>query len=254
MKAITENMIRYEIGDSRPEVYIVKKGFILTTSALDYLQDNNIKVAKEGETLPLKAEEKVPKPKYKKNKFYICEETGKRFTEKPECMTQIHDNVLVSKGSNRICFRGKLDSMQALVVYAQSVIYETGNINIVNDLDTILNALREIMRADVLEEEIRPFELIGMCFEEIHDRSHNPEKYYGIEQCKLADYKQGKAYALLNLIRSGIREAEVIAAKAYIKDRQTERPDIIEALNRLSSAMHVMMSKLDSGEYKNKEV
>ena len=72
MKAITENMIRYELADSKPEVYIVKKGCILTTSALDYLQDNDIKVAKEGETLPLKIDEESKKAesKPKKIKFY----------------------------------------------------------------------------------------------------------------------------------------------------------------------------------------
>lgn len=256
MKAITENMIRYEIGDAKPEVYFVKKGCILTTSALDYLHDNDIVVAKEGETPPLKIDEdcKKSEPKVKKPKFYICKETGKRFTKKPECMTQLHDNVLVTKSSHRICFRGKLDSIQSLVVYAQAVIAEVNDLKIVDDLDSILNALREIMRADVLEEDVRPFDLIGMSFEEIHERSHNPQKYYGVEQLKLPDYKLGKAYALLNMIRSGIREAEVAAARAYIVDRQIERPDIIEALNRLSSAMHVMMSKLDCGEYNNKEV
>lgn len=254
MKAITENMIRYEIGDSKPEVYVIKKGCILTTSALDFLEDNNIKVAKEGETLPLKIDKENNKvQKGKKNKVYISKETGKRYAKKPECMTQLHDNILVSKNSDRILFRGKLDSMESLVVYSQSVIAEVNDINIVKDLDTILNALRELVRAEVLEDEIRPFELIGMSFEEIHERSHNPQKYYGIEQCKLADYKLGKAYALLNLIRSGMREAEVAAAKAYIIDGKTERPDIIQALNRMSSAMHVMMSKLDAGEYNNKE-
>lgn len=255
MKAITENMIRYEIGDSKPEVYIIKKGCILTTSALDFLEDNDIKVAKEGETLPLKIDKgnDVNVPKSKKSKVYICKETGKRYTKKPECMTQLHDNILVSKCSDRILFRGKLDSMESLIVYAQAVIAEVNDIKIVNDLDTILNATRELVRAEVLEEDIRPFELIGMSFEEIHERSHNPQKYYGIEQCKLADYKLGKAYALLNMIRSGMRETEVAAAKAYIIDGKTERPDIIEALNRMSSAMHVMMSKLDAGEYNNKE-
>lgn len=255
MKAITENMIRYEIGDTKPEVYIVKKGYILTTSARDYLTDNEIKIAKEGETLPLKANEEANTkvPKTNKNKFYICQETGKRLTKKPECMTQLHDNVLVSKCSNRIYFRGKIDSMQALVVYAQAVIAECNDMQIVKDLDSILAALREIIRADVLEEKVNPVELIGMTFEEIHERSHNPQKYYGVEQCKLADYKLGKAYALLNMIRSGIREAEVAAAKAFIVDGKTERADIIEALNRMSSAMHVMMSKLDAGEYNNKE-
>lgn len=256
MKAITENMIRYEIGDSKPEVYVVKKGCILTTSALDYLQDNNIKVAKEGETLPLKIDEDNNKKeqKFKKNKVYICKETGKRYKKKPECMTQLHDNILVSKCSDRIYFRGKIDSMESLVVYAQAEIAQINDINIVKDLDSILDALREIMRADVLEDEIKPVELIGMSFEEIHERSHNPQKYYGIEQCKLGDYKLGRAYALLNLIRSGIREAEVAAAKAFIVDGKTERADIIETLNRLSSAMHVMMSKLDAGEYDNKEI
>ena len=54
-----------------------------------------------------------PKPKY------VDYETGAYYMEKPEHMTQLFGNVLVAKDHPRIHFRGKLDSLQALVVLDQ---------------------------------------------------------------------------------------------------------------------------------------
>ena len=56
------------------------------------------------------------------------------------------------------------------------------------------------------------------------------------------DEKQGMQVALLNLLRAQIREAELYAAQIYItRDFRVKRPDIMQALNRLSSAVYVLM-------------
>lgn len=47
---------------------------------------------------------------------------------------------------------------------------------------------------------------------------------------------------MLNLLRTKIREAEIAAARIYIDAGfQVIRPDIMQALNRLSSAAYVLM-------------
>ncbi len=59
----------------------------------------------------------------------------------------------------------------------------------------------------------------------------------------------GKNYAILNVLRTQVREAEVLAAAAFHEPDGFRRTDIIEALNRLSSALHIMMCRELSGYY-----
>ncbi|MCG6395580.1 hypothetical protein K6U71_14345, partial [Vibrio alginolyticus] len=52
----------------------------------------------------------------------------------------------------------------------------------------------------------------------------------------------GRDAAALNLLRTKVRETEVSAARIYIDCYfQVIRPDIMQALNRLSSAVYVLM-------------
>jgi ethanolamine utilization cobalamin adenosyltransferase len=68
----------------------------------------------------------------------------------------------------------------------------------------------------------------------------------------LPEYSMGTTYALLNLIRADIRELEVLAVDAFTRGDKIERTDVIEELNRMSSALHIMMMKYLSGEYNAK--
>ena len=62
-------------------------------------------------------------------------------------------------------------------------------------------------------------------------------------------YDKGTAFAGLNLIRTTVREAEVLAVHAFRKGGAVERTDITEMLNRLSSACHILMCRYLSGYY-----
>ena len=77
-------------------------------------------------------------------------------------------------------------------------------------------------------------------------------KFYHIKQMVLPDYTLGKSYALLNQLRAAVRETEVAAAAAFHVGKEYLRQDIIEELNRMSSAMHIIMCKYLAGEYGRK--
>ena len=147
VKAITEDFLRVELRNTQPEVYYIPEGKILTPAAREYLQQRKIKVAAGGqpaEPAPAAAPAaqpvvptvmcapEPPKPKY------VDYETGAYYMEKPEHMTQLFGNVLVAKDHPRIHFRGKLDSLQALVVLDQVQIAEGGCQKLVDDLGNIL--------------------------------------------------------------------------------------------------------------------
>lgn len=260
MKPITESALRVELRNSQPEVYYVPEGCVLTPAAREYLQQRKIKFAKEGtqptaEAPRVVATEVPPMPQVEvpgnqaKPKF-IDYETGAYYMTKPEHMTHLYGNKLVPKNHPRILFRGKLDSLQALVVLDQVLIGEDGNEKLVADLDDILGILREIMRCDVLDEELVNESVIGLTHAELRERSHDPMKFFKIKQMVLPDRTMGKDYALLNQLRTAIRETEVAAAEAFRNGNQYTRGDIIEALNRLSSAVHIMMCMYLAGMYK----
>ena len=260
MRAITEDILRLELRNSQPEVYYIPTGKILTPAAREYLQQHKSEIAKEGEcpqrapegdaapAAPQPAPQPVmaaPKPKY------VDYQSGSYYMEKPEHMTQLFDNQLVAKNHPRILFRGKLDSLQALVVLDQALIAGAGGSQqLLADLDDVLKALRNLMRCDVLDEELHSGTIIGLTHGELREHSHNPMKFYNIRQMILPSYTMGRDYALLNQLRAAIRETEVAAANAFYDGFRFSRSDIIEELNRLSSALHIMMCKYLAGDYK----
>lgn len=258
MKVITEAILRDELRRDRPETYYIPEGKILSPAAREYLQQLKIKIAKEEDKpLPKQEVEVVatavpgipesavaePKPEQKKPK-YVDELTGAFFYEKPEHMTQLVGNVLVNKDDKRIVFRGKLDSLEALFVLYQTQFIEMGESDsLLEDLEDVLVSMREMMRCDVLGEEFKRETIIGLNHAELREHSHHPMKYYKVKQMVLPSYKLGKTYAMLNRLRAAVREVEVAAATAFHNGRSYEREDIVEELNRMSSAMHIIMCK-----------
>ena len=261
MKAITETVLRCELKNHRPEVYRVPDGHLLTPAAKEYLNQMKIDIAYESEK---PSEEGTPEQKNEKKESegekeqavirykpkYEDYMTGAGYMEKPEYMTQLAGNRLVDKNHGRIRFRGKLDTLQSLVVLIQASVCEKEKESLIKDLGDILKKLQEMMRCEVMEEPFNDEIIIGLDHDELRARSHNPMKYYNIQQMTLPNYGMGLTYALLNTLRANIREAEVIAVDAFMHDeKRMERLDIIQALNRMSSALHIMMCKYLAGEY-----
>lgn len=262
MKVITEAILRDELRASKPESYTVPEGKILSPAAREYLQQYKIKIANETDKkapaqtpeitateVPKMPEVEIPASDSPKPKF-VDYETGAYYFQKPEHMTHLYGNVLVTKDSKRIVFRGKLDSLQSLFVLNQCILAEMGGQEkLIEDLDDILDSLREMMRCDVLDEPFRREYIIGLTHAQLREHSHHPMKYYNVKQMVLPSYSLGKAYALLNQLRTAVRETEVAAATAFHEGKKYERQDIIEELNRMSSAMHIIMCKYLAGNY-----
>ncbi|BCJ94975.1 cobalamin adenosyltransferase [Anaerocolumna cellulosilytica] len=258
MKVITEAIVREELKGKEPEYYYVEEGELLSPAAREYLQQRRIKIGtkEEAQSFPQASEKaalreaptkevtvQVPK--------YTDYESGAFYMEKPEHMTQLTGNTLVPKNHLRIHFRGKLDTLQAMVILTQATLAEAeGNKKIIEDLNDIKNILMDIMRCDILEETLSEHTIIGLTHKELRERSHDPQKFFNIKQMTMPDYTMGKTYALLNRLRTAIRETEVSAADAFLMGAKCTRSDIIEEFNRLSSALHIMMCMYLAGLYR----
>ena len=164
-------------------------------------------------------------------------------------MTQLYGKEMVPKNHPRIIFRGKLDSLQSLVVLNQALLAKRdASENLLHHLTDILDTLREVMRCEVFNEEVSRKTLIGLTYEEIRERSHNPGKYFDVKYMSLAEYTLGIEYALLNQLRCAVREVEVAAVSAFQVGEECVREDILETLNRISSVVHILMCMLQAGE------
>ena len=164
--------------------------------------------------------------------------------EKPEHMTHLHGNILVPKTHPRIAFRGAVDTLEGQLLLA--IHQAEGEIR--DKLQQVLQLTRNLIRWDVMEEPVEQQKLWGLTEQQIHERSHFPQKFYGQPHFMLT----GMENALLlqiNLARCAARNAELAAVAAF-SDREGNpvRQDILLEMNRLSSALYLLMIELKARE------
>ena len=169
--------------------------------------------------------------------------------KKPEHMTRLSLNRMVSKTHGRILFRGVIDTLEAEVIEAQALASENGEAIYCGRLGEILESLRAIMAAEVKETPLPPPFLFGMDAEEIHRKSHESSDSTA-QAFLLPAYTQGLLAARLNTLRAKVREAELCAVRVFGPEEadSTPREDIILALNRLSSALWWLLCEYVNGK------
>lgn len=176
---------------------------------------------------------------------FVDAENGRGYVEKPERMTHLAGNRLVPKTHPRIAFRGKLDTLQGEMILAQVEAGEADRPELIRDLDELLCLARDVLAAEVTGKPLKPFVLFGCDADEIRRLSHHVDEAFGIPH-PVPCCSMGRLAARLNLLRAQSREAE-LAAEAAFEDGN--RADILLAMNRMSSAIYILLCKLLAGKY-----
>ena len=224
----SEEAVRANIRNREGQrVFYLGRGDQLTSGARDWLSCQRIPI--------------LPAEQAKKESHRLL--TGGFITEKPEHMTHLNGDVLVPKTHPRIRFRGKLDTLEAELLLCMAAEPERNT-----DLGEILALSREIMRCDVLEEPLPQKKLCGLTEQELRHRSHFPQEYYG-QPHFMPSWEDGMAVLRLNRVRCAAREAELEAAAAF-SDREGNptRLDLLQAMNRMSSMLYLLMIRQKAGE------
>ena len=256
MKVITEIELR-DLYQKQPfDCYKLEYPDKLTPAAYQFLTERRIEITeinhKNSDKPASKEKKERQSPEVKASETgYLIVDTGKHVTEKPEEYTHLKGRNLVPKNHKRIKFRGKLDSLQASLIALIIEIESSGHKTLSEDMSKILDYLRKILRAEVLEEQLELITFNGWNDAEIRDRSHHPDKYFGIKHF-MPEPKFGKLMAALNQLRTQVRELEILAVDAFLfeKENRVERQDILLALNRLSSLVYIVMCQYLGGFYK----
>ena len=201
-------------------VFYLGNGDSLTPGARDWLRRERIEILSA----------KTAKPE----RFRLL--SGGYLEEKPEHMTHLNAEILVPKTHPRIAFRGAVDTLEAELILAQNAVPRASA-----KLEDILALARRILRCDVLGEPLETTTLCGLTESEMRHRSHQPQEFYGIPHF-MPSVSDGEAMARLNRARCAAREAELRAAEAFSdQEGNPTRPDILQALNRMSSMLYLLM-------------
>lgn len=208
--AVREN-IRNREGK---RVFYLGKGDQLTASARDYLSRERIEI--------------LPADKAKPERWKLA--SGGYMDTKPEHMTHLNGDTLVPKTHPRIAFRGAMDTLESeLLLCAVELPH------LQKPLGELLALARALVSCDVLETPVADKPLCGLSLEELRNRSHRPQDYYG-QPHFMPDISDGKAVLLLNRVRCVARRAERKAVAAM-----PHREDMLRALNRMSSMLYILM-------------
>lgn len=156
--------------------------------------------------------------------------------EKPEHMTHLNGDVLVLKNHPRIRFRGAIDTLEAELLWCQSLCPA-----VEEPLGEILTLARSLIRCEVMDEPVKEFTLCGLTEAEQRKRSHLPQDYYG-QPHFMPEASDGQTLLALNRCRCAARAAELQAVDAFLDlDGNPFRTDILKALNRMSSMLYILM-------------
>jgi len=205
-------------------VFFLGKGDQMTSDARDFLSRERIPI--------LSAEQAKPE------RYRLL--SGGYAEGKPEHMTHLNGDVLVHKTHPRIKFRGAIDSLEAeLLLCQQDADGETKQ-----QLGQILALARNLVRWDVLEEPVKEEKLMGLTQQELRERSHRPQDFYGQPHFMPAA-EDGRLLLQINRARCAARAAELAAVEAFCdREGNPNREDILRAMNRLSSGLYLIMIQL----------
>ena len=224
----TETAVRENLRNrDGKRVFYLASGDRLTPGARDWLGRERVEI--------------LPAFQAKPESYRLL--NGAEILEKPEEMTHLRGDVLVPKDHPRIQFRGVMDSLEAELLVCQ-----LNHPNVAGQVGEILELARRMIRCEVLEETLETGRLCGLTEDEQRQRSHRPQDFFGIPHFMPAA-ADGAAVLALNKCRCAARAAELAAVGAFVDgDGRAVRPDILRALNRMSSMIYVLMCMVKSGK------
>lgn len=224
----TEENVRNNIRNrGGKRVFYLGKSDQLTASARDYLSRERIEI--------------LPATMAKPERYRLL--SGGYLENKPEHMTHLHSDILVPKTHPRILFRGKVDTLEAELLLCQLLLP-----HLEIQIGEILALARNIIRCDVLEEPLQAGLLCGLTEDELRSHSHFPQDYYG-QPHFMPCVQDGEVILRLNRLRCCVRETEIAAVAAFSpREGSCKRADLLQALNRMSSMVYILMIREKAGK------
>lgn len=200
----------------------------LTPSAAEFATQMRVTICREGTTPPPPtAAPSRPEPVLPCSASAAC----------LAGMTRLDAATVVPKSHPRIMLRGKLDTLLAATVLVQTQFDPKNKLSpyLKECLADVADWIMCVLSAEVSGNACAAGTVGGMDASAVHTVSRDPKKYLDLDPF-MPSAAMGTNAALLNWLRAQVRETEVTAAHSGL-----EREDIAFSLNRLSSAVYVLV-------------
>jgi len=252
---LSEDILKIKYRKEAFDVFEIEKGTLLTPSAKQFLNEKGIRLVIKGEEAPVltkqnefeeETEEKIiyEKPKY-------VGKNGECYFEKPEYMTVVDGNVLISKNSKLISLRGKIDTFLAELLLNTKEIEQSSNNKLIKDIETVIKFIQNIIVAEKLDKILENQILLdSKTIKDIKEIIDNPKEYFKKGHLLEVSLNSDLTIHKLNRLRFLARELEIQAIDYFVEDYKVNRKDLLEAFNVLSDVIYIIILKYDNGDYR----
>lgn len=225
---------------------VIPEHAVLTPCAQEFVREHHITLVRQTSYSAM-SRTRVPhkngKPVFKELR------TGHELSEKPEELTHLRGNLLVSKTHPRIAFRGQLDSLIAEILILEHTLLQEEHTALGADIAELLSLTQRILGAEVKDEPLDATGLFGMDEAQLRHASHDIRQSLGMDH-PIPQADMPLISLQLNRLRTKAREAELSAARAFEQpDGTFARLDLICAMNRLSSGIYLLFCRTLAGYY-----
>ena len=252
---LSEDILKIKYRKEAFDVFEIEKGTLLTPSAKQFLNEKGIRLVIKDEEAPVltkqnefeeETEEKIiyEKPKY-------VGKNGECYFEKPEYMTVVDGNVLISKNSKLISLRGKIDTFLAELLLNTKEIEQSSNNKLIKDIETVIKFIQNIIVAEKLDKILENQILLdSKTIKDIKEIIDNPKEYFKKGHLLEVSLNSDLTIHKLNRLRFLARELEIQAIDYFVEDYKVNRKDLLEAFNVLSDVIYIIILKYDNGDYR----
>ena len=254
---LSEDILKIKYRKEPFDVFEIEKGTLLTPSAKQFLNEKGIELVIKGEktVVSKKIEEAVEeeteeKVYYEKPKY--VGKNGECYFEKPEYMTVVDGNVLISKNSKQIVLRGKIETfLSETLLLGKELELSLNNEKLTRDIETIIKFIQNIVVAEKLDKILENQILFdGKTVKNIKEIIEDPKSYFKKGHLLEVSLSSDITIHKLNRLRFLARELEIQAIDYFVEDYKVNRKDLLEAFNVLSDAIYILILKFDNGDYR----
>lgn len=257
MTVITESELRELWQNGRGKIPTFPDGTRFSAAARDFLRAQHLEVqyapqptTQSSATTSGVWDKPGSFPVILNGPLPVCVECGQAMQAKPEHMTQIDAGHFASKTNPRLVFRGRVDSLHAIMMLTAATARRFELPELAQHLDTLAAYCREIMSAEYNRRKVAKLVMMGKNEAELHEISHWPDKHLGIQHI-IPGACDHEILHWLNMLRTQCREVEITSLQVFPqKNHDAEFPgsDLATALNRLSSAVYVLELYFQAGK------
>lgn len=143
----------------------------------------------------------------------------------------------------------RMDCIESLFLLIAAELLRSGDTVLSEQVMALGKCFQNVQNAEREQTALDKIQFLGWSEEEIKNRSEHLGKYVGISEFHVG-LKNGKEIALLNYLRTSLREVEPTILETYWNEEKQicSRQDLIDMINLISTILYILMRNCLGGQ------